>query len=224
MKDNKILIIPDVHGRDFWKKALELIDEVDKVVFLGDYMDPYPEEGITYEDAIDNFKQIIDFTKKYKDKIVLLKGNHDYHYCLEGMIKGSRFDKFHQKEISEIFEENSDLFQLIYISDKYLFSHAPIWQVWADRNKVTLEDLLNQKVSASALSEISFLRGGPDEYGSCVWADIRECLVLFEGINYYYITGHTQLVKPYVGEELADLDVRKCFILDLENDKIEEVK
>lgn len=35
---NNILIIPDVHGRTFWKYA---IDKYDKVIFLGDYLDPY---------------------------------------------------------------------------------------------------------------------------------------------------------------------------------------
>ena len=43
---SKILIVPDVHGRKFWHKAIEMIDEVDQVVFLGDYLDPYSHEGI----------------------------------------------------------------------------------------------------------------------------------------------------------------------------------
>ena len=38
----KILVIPDVHGRRFWKRPLErYIKKVDKIVFLGDYFDPY---------------------------------------------------------------------------------------------------------------------------------------------------------------------------------------
>ena len=44
---NKILIIPDIHGRTFWKKAYELVDIVDKVVFLGDYLDSYSHENIS---------------------------------------------------------------------------------------------------------------------------------------------------------------------------------
>lgn len=40
----KYLIIPDVHGRTFWKKSvydyLENHPEV-KIIFLGDYLDPY---------------------------------------------------------------------------------------------------------------------------------------------------------------------------------------
>ena len=42
----KTLIIPDVHGRSFWKKAIKKhFDECDHVVFLGDYIDPYGWEG-----------------------------------------------------------------------------------------------------------------------------------------------------------------------------------
>ena len=43
--EKKILIIPDVHGRRFWRDAIES-DDYDKVIFLGDYLDPYPDEGI----------------------------------------------------------------------------------------------------------------------------------------------------------------------------------
>ena len=38
----RILVIPDVHGRTFWKEPVcKLIESVDKVIFLGDYLDPY---------------------------------------------------------------------------------------------------------------------------------------------------------------------------------------
>lgn len=73
---SKILIIPDIHGRKFWHKAEEIIDKVDKVVFLGDYLDPYPHEGIFVDEAIQEFKQILEFKEKYNDKVVLLTGNH----------------------------------------------------------------------------------------------------------------------------------------------------
>lgn len=28
---SKILIVPDVHGRAFWHRAMELVDQVDKI-------------------------------------------------------------------------------------------------------------------------------------------------------------------------------------------------
>ena len=41
----KILVIPDVHGRIFWKEPVKkYMDAVDRVVFLGDYLDPYEDE------------------------------------------------------------------------------------------------------------------------------------------------------------------------------------
>jgi predicted phosphodiesterase len=61
---SKIIIVPDVHGRTFWRLAKEKINEVDQVVFLGDYLDPYPVEGISPKKAIEELKKIIDFKKR----------------------------------------------------------------------------------------------------------------------------------------------------------------
>ena len=68
-----IVIVPDVHGRDFWKKVLNT--EADKIIFLGDYLDHYPDES-TNEHDIENFKEIIQFKKDNSDKVTLLLGNH----------------------------------------------------------------------------------------------------------------------------------------------------
>jgi predicted phosphodiesterase len=76
---SKILIVPDVHGRKFWHKAEELINEVDKIIFLGDYLDPYFWEGITFETAMIEFKNILSFKQKNPEKVILLTGNHDIH-------------------------------------------------------------------------------------------------------------------------------------------------
>ena len=78
-KNKQLLIIPDVHGRKFWKEALET-GSYEKVIFLGDYADPYEEEGITEEEAIDNFKDIIAYKQQNPRRVVLLLGNHDLHY------------------------------------------------------------------------------------------------------------------------------------------------
>ena len=65
-----ILIIPDIHGRNFWKNAVEKhFEDTSKTIFLGDYLDPYPWEGITRKEAIANFQEIIDFKKENKDKV-----------------------------------------------------------------------------------------------------------------------------------------------------------
>lgn len=47
----RVLIIPVIHGRIFWKEDVtammaDIDNHVIDVVFLGDYVDPYPQEGI----------------------------------------------------------------------------------------------------------------------------------------------------------------------------------
>lgn len=44
--NNDIIVIPDIHGRRFWRRAVELYPDAD-TIFLGDYHDPYAAEGIT---------------------------------------------------------------------------------------------------------------------------------------------------------------------------------
>ena len=73
---NKLLVLPDIHGREFWRGPCNDIEKYDKVIFLGDYLDPYGFEGIEVEDAIENFKEILELKKNNMDKVVLLLGNH----------------------------------------------------------------------------------------------------------------------------------------------------
>ena len=82
----KVLVIPDVHGETFWKEpVLKYIDKVDRIIFLGDYLDPYPEEGKDYspQEIFDNLMDIVELKRNHMEKVVLLKGNHDQHYASE---------------------------------------------------------------------------------------------------------------------------------------------
>ncbi len=67
----QILIIPDVHGRAFWRETVDRHPSL-PVVFLGDYLDPYARENITPEEALANFKDIIAFKQANKDRVTLL--------------------------------------------------------------------------------------------------------------------------------------------------------
>ena len=51
-----MIIIPDIHGRTFWKQAIQG-KETEDIVFLGDYLDPYSDEGISGADALLNFRE-----------------------------------------------------------------------------------------------------------------------------------------------------------------------
>jgi len=77
----KILAIGDIHGRDFWKSPVKrYLKKVDKVVFLGDYFDPYEDEGVdyTFKGTMDNFNEIVQLKRDNPDKVILLLGNHNF--------------------------------------------------------------------------------------------------------------------------------------------------
>ena len=136
MKNVHTLLIPDIHGRIFWKEAIEYYSKEKYpnlvIVFLGDYVDPYDFEGITRKDAIDNFKEIIKLAKE-DNRVHLLIGNHDMHYWYDASYK-SRVDHKNYDKIKDLFLKNFTLFNIAYEetinNKKYLYTHAGVSSFW----------------------------------------------------------------------------------------------
>lgn len=240
---SKVLIISDVHARPFWKEATEKYDqECEKIIFLGDYVDPYQDEGFTRKDAIRTLEEIIEFKLNNKDKTILLIGNHDAHYFIKNFPRSTRYDSSNAYKIKELYMQHKHIFQLAYEeiinNKKYLFTHAGLMNSWVERNKdiigeptvESLNNLLDNPRGVSALSEISNYRTWLGEKsGSILWSDVREKIDLDDSIEYniipnddsivdgydYQIFGHTQLQeKPIITDKWACIDCRKAFILD----------
>jgi hypothetical protein len=137
--DIKYIVVPDVHGRDFYESDMNtFIDGSDAhMIFLGDYLDPNGREKISEETAIEKFKKIIEMKKKYPDRITLLLGNHDLHY-FNGATRGCRMSYLHYQEIHDLFIENFDLFQFVkFVTVEHngkkkniIFSHAGFGLHW----------------------------------------------------------------------------------------------
>lgn len=239
---SKILLIPDEHGRSFWKDAIDkYADECDKIIFLGDYVDPYPHEQITRKEAIKVLDEIIDFKINNSDKTILLIGNHDAHYFIDGFPRSSRYDSSNAYHIREQYSSHRGLFQLAYeeIIDgkRFLFTHAGLMNSWAERIKnvigeptvENLNNLANFKGGVAVLSDVSSYRswmGYPS--GSILWSDVREKISDGSDENNimpnddsvvppydYQIFGHTQLTNgPIITDKWACIDCREAFILD----------
>jgi len=138
-KENiSILIMPDIHGRTFWKEAITQFPKDEypdlKIIFLGDYLDPYTGyELITKEQAFNNFLEIIEYAKN-DSRVTLLIGNHDWHYFVN--LDTCRIDYAREREIKKIFVDNISMFKLHKVIEldgyKYLFTHAGISQKWLD--------------------------------------------------------------------------------------------
>jgi hypothetical protein len=238
-----MVVFPDIHGRIFWKDMVRKYPS-ETFLFLGDYLDPYPAEKITVEDAIANFEDILLFKKQHPDKVILLIGNHDLGYIWKNICSCRRIQKYYN-DISAMFKDNFELFDLAYqvqIGDiSYLFTHAGVHKRWFENlltkigesttcNKIDIANILNTWFHNKAYTDfdkenllgmVSYLRAGifGGEYGSCVWADVREWGNIAlntenkQWENLYQIFGHTQLeYNPIITEVFACIDTRRGYI------------
>lgn len=209
----KLFIIPDVHGRCFWKSVKDRVksDPSCTIVFLGDYLDPYFPEGIDFQKALENFKEIIAFKKENPDAVVLLVGNHDIHY-IDGDYGCSRFNRTFAKEAKKLFNDNRDLFQLAYLwkgeKKQVLCTHAGISQGWIRANMLEKwfdtpehasqylnEALLNtdnRPVVGSCINGVGFSRGGHLPEGGPLWCDVKEWKSVESWKDTIQVFGHTQ--------------------------------
>jgi len=243
-KDNAmVLMIPDIHGRKFWKKAVEDYPDL-PVVFLGDYLDPYTWlEDIDEGEALENFKEILDYARANSDRVTLLMGNHDIHYFSE-YLNCSRKDEKRAPQICQLLTDNFSLFSMACHYETngrtFLLSHAGVLVGWMKTYfpSVDLGDAdaicraLNGKMDSIAtfmpfvfngLMDVSRYRGGDAEYGSVVWADDTEHLHSSHDLpGIYQIFGHNQQSRfPIIEWNFACIDVRCAFVLTTEGTILE---
>lgn len=188
------LIIPDIHGRVFWKDAVKRYPTL-PTIFIGDYLDPYHNyiENISEADAFENFKEILKYKRQHPYNVILLFGNHDLHYFTD--FDCSRKDNVRATSIRNNFDINFSLFKIA-VNIKtdgpdVLISHAGILPGWLDKHFpeidktdvdlicFTLNDYLRNYYSSNTfinwlVKEASWQRGGGSDFGSPVWADIDE--------------------------------------------------
>lgn len=212
----KILIIPDVHGRDFWKEPCEKWEG--KIIFLGDYHDPYLFQ-VSVKKSLKNLEELVRWYESRENKPIMLFGNHDLNYLYA--INSDRFDHYNANKVKSLIHKLNTT--LLHIHDRYLFSHSGILPLWIEHHNLEFDQLKNLKYSDKSLYDVSPNRGGYSEVGSPVWGDIMEYMYSKKLPNYYQIFGHTQLRdNPIIEPDFACLDCRKCFILDTETGEINE--
>lgn len=239
MKRAKCIIFPDIHGRDFWKRILDGSCGWDApfYIFLGDYFDPYPSEGITPGKAIRNWYEFNLALKDHADKeIIFLMGNHDAHYVNETFsqyTRGSRYSHRYCGKIRQLLERVNlrIAYDLCLGGQSILFTHAGVISPWYKEHQrligtLTADNLNKLMLSEqgwNALSDVSFYRGGGQPYGSPLWVDSDEFTVEnLKGIDYdWQIVGHNQLDddEAILGN-VIDLDCHHPFALTSEMDLV----
>jgi hypothetical protein len=126
----KLVAIGDIHGHDSWKQVVAQEQDADMFVFVGDYFDSFSVKGL---DQINNFLDIIEFKKQSKVPVVMLLGNHDYHYYPGIEDSGtSGYQALMAPSIKAVVNDNKHNLQLVYKSGEFVFSHAGLSSEWLD--------------------------------------------------------------------------------------------
>ena len=237
----KILSIGDIHGRNKWKNIIfgslldydhwrkeadegiaefmadqyKMLNDVDKIVFVGDYVDSFDVPNVEMKQ---NLEDLIHFKKIFPDKVVLLLGNHDIQYIVpDQYCSGYRPEM--KYDFGDLFQKNIDLFQMAYYHERVidgrhkrtLWTHAGVTQGWLRQAKrsftsdhykfrdefVGMEDarpdeILNKmwEYRHTALFNVDADSGGMSQYGGPLW--VRPRRLVWEALEGYdQIIGHT---------------------------------
>lgn len=210
----KVVAIGDTHGRSTWKQVVEQEKDADKIVFIGDYFDSF---SVPFSVQLANFVDIVRFKNENPEKVVLLIGNHDFHYLPYALEKYSGYQDRFVFDINLQLEDavKQGVVQMAYEHDNFLFTHAGVtntWvQKWVDGDFERMEDFIKYLFEKKP-EAFRFAPGerndnsGDDITQSPIW--VRPRSLLEDKVDgYIQIVGHTTM--PSV---IADLDRGICLI------------
>lgn len=239
----RTLTIGDPHGRSNWKKFThnsemeydmwaisvragadvdaELWKDLpyynyDRIIFIGDYVDSFTLSNV---EILHNLKEIIELKKMLCDKVILLIGNHDVQYMLNGYWRaGYRAVMYH--DLYDLFNKNFELFRMAHEEtdqqgNRWLWTHAGVTNGWyndymlysakhvnskykrifsEDPNTDMVSNVLNNAwlINNQEFHMIDSGSGGNELYGSCIW--VRPEFLNVQNLKgYNQIVGHTHV-------------------------------
>ena len=216
----KTVSIGDTHGMAVVDSVMKIIDNFDKFIFVGDYVDSFDVDDHSMKT---NLLDLIELKSKYPEKVVLLWGNHDIHYLLGKDYYCSGYRPGMRKVFHTIFQENEKLFQFSYQSGDYIWTHAGITEFWFEKKfrtgniELTIADLLNEAFTLRypPLFDIGYNREGRQRTGGPLWCDKAE-LISGPLKGYNQIVGHNRVEEV----EILWTGDKKIILIDvLENNE-----
>ena len=164
----KTVVLGDTHGRSNWKLAIHQEKPFDRLIFIGDYFDSFNISGV---EQINNFKEIIQYKENNPQiEVILLIGNHDYHYFPEiGYTGTSGYQSGIAPSITQVIDENRHHLQMAYQFNDFFFTHAGISSVWLDETfgvgHWDIKFLADEINDLFKFKPLSFDFNGFDSYG-----------------------------------------------------------
>jgi hypothetical protein len=196
----KTIVLGDTHGRNIWKEIV-FQEKADRVIFIGDYFDSF---DIGPAEQMFNFREIIDFKEKGECEVILLIGNHDFHYYPGGETY-SGYKAGAAPAIRQILQENNHHIQMCYQLDNVLFTHAGIGHDWlVYQNKYESGSIADFVNDIWKYQPNRFMFYGIDQYGNTktqtpIWIRPQALMAgnrdTFLKKEYIQVVGHTAVRK-----------------------------
>lgn len=194
----KILVLGDIHGRLIWKDIIER-ENPDLTIFLGDYVSTH--ELISAEQQLSNLEDILNYTEENKDKVILLRGNHDIQHLDYYWAQCSGYNPIVTKGMLEMKDRFLKLSQWLYIYNNIVFSHAGVSQVWMDANNIkSIEDI--NKLEPSEIFGFT-----PDSMFDCYGDSVTQPPTWIRPTSLYRcnVKGYTQVVGHTPVKKIIDI-------------------
>jgi predicted phosphodiesterase len=207
----KTLIIPDIHQRHSLARSIfeRYVNEVDRVVFLGDFFDSFNETMYDVCMTAEFVREVI-----HHPKVVCLYGNHDISYRYnnnESYCPGYKKEKSYSINDILKFSEWSK-FKYHHVEDGVVYSHAGFTKKLLLKHEINydnqnLEEISEKTDECYRRNEPDFYtwvdnkRGGHFDFGGILWGD-WEYLSLVENLN--QVVGHTPQFYPQIATNLPE--------------------
>ncbi len=219
----KIVAMGDTHGRPKWRDIViqEQQAGADKFIFIGDYFDAR-DGGYSANRQIENFKDILAFKQANMNSVVLLTGNHDYHYILAMDEQYSGYQDRYVKEISAVLEPAiaEGLLQMCYWDGKFLFTHAGLTKTWAEKwvGNTTISQPMVDAINDLLINNPAAFKfawgpngshSGDDVTQSPIW--VRTGSLLEDMVdNVICVVGHTPVNGVQITSRIPNLIMIDC--------------
>ena len=191
----KILVISDVHGTDYWKSAIDKVDNYDHIVQMGDWFDDWTNDWDRV-DQISNLEEALLFQKKYENKVHILIGNHDLNsYLIKENVAGHQL--FKEIDIYYCLKRHLEEMNIAVEIGGWIFSHAGFTKTWMKLNNFTTIDEVNAAFHSLNFTPFKFYGWditGNDMTQGPTWVR-KDSLIA----DYYFdkqVVGHTPLKNP----------------------------